>query len=44
MSNIASTNFVGDTAVCGVFGTEVSLFLNDDDDAVTYSINEEMEL
>jgi hypothetical protein len=35
MSNIASTDFVGDTAVCGVFGTEVSLFLDDDDDAVT---------
>lgn len=36
MSNIASTDFVGDTAVCGVFGAEVSLFLDDDDDAVTY--------
>lgn len=35
MSNITSTDFVGDTAVCGVFGTEVSLFLDDDDDAVT---------
>ena len=34
MSNIAATHLVGDSAVCRVFGTKVSLFLDDDDDAV----------
>lgn len=37
MSDITSTDFIGDTAVCGVFRAKVALFLDDDDDAVTYS-------
>lgn len=43
MSDIASTDFVSDTAVCGVFGAKVALFLDDDDDAVTYSRKSEAE-
>ena len=35
MSDIASTDLVCDTAVCGVFRAKISLFLDDDDDAVT---------
>lgn len=36
MPNIAAADLVGDSAVGRVFGTEVSLFLDDDDDAVAY--------
>lgn len=36
MPDIAATDFVGDSAVGRVFGTEVSLFLDDDDDAVAF--------
>jgi hypothetical protein len=34
MPNVAATHLVGDSAVCRVFWAKVSLFLDDDDDAV----------